>query len=133
MAKKRYTDFQEWVEASELSEEDLQHIQHKLGKRAVIWFFLSFTILLLPFFVETWAWYKRIKQRTFQPKPGILFSLYALIMFLVMGGTLINMGLMMFGQMTGPTIPVLIITLIIWGSWFLVRVTGFGTGLKKSL
>ncbi|MDE6641885.1 MAG: hypothetical protein K2K63_15330 [Acetatifactor sp.] len=132
MAKKRYTDFQEWVEASELSEEDLQHIQHKLGKRAVIWFFLSFTILLLPFFVETWAWYKRIKQRTFQPKAGLLFSLCALIMFLFMGATLIAVGLMLFGQAPVQIIP-LIMTLIIWGSWFIVRWTGFGTGLKKKL
>lgn len=132
MSKKRYTDFQEWVEASGLSEEDLQHIQHRVGKRAVIWFFFSFTILLLPFFVETWAWYKRIKQRTFQPKAGFLFGLCALIMFLYMGSTLIYVGLILFGQATVDVIP-LLMTLIIWGSWFIVRWTGFGTGLKKSL
>lgn len=124
MAKQKNANFQEWVEENGFNEGDLQRLQHCLGKRTIIWFFLGFTIIFFPFFVETWAWYKRVKQRTFQPKPGIIYSLCRIIMFFYMFGLVL-----IWFVVKSPV--VLIVALIMWISWFTVRLTTIGTGLRR--
>lgn len=82
MAKQKYTDFQQWIEESNLSEDDLQYLESKLRTRTILWFLLSGTYIAVPLFIATWLRYKQIKQRTFNPRLGFFFSLCNLCMYI---------------------------------------------------
>lgn len=84
MANYNDQEFQEHVAECGLSEEDLRYIRRTLGRKLFFWWILTFipvlSFYILPVFVQVWAEYKIWKQRTFEPRKGLFFSLYSLAM-----------------------------------------------------
>lgn len=106
MARQKFDDFEQWVIENEFSEDDLSYIAQNLRRRALFWFLLSWTYVAIPLFMVTWARYKHIKQRTFSPRPGLLFTLCSLTLYFSF---------------------LMIIPLIIW---VIARNTDWGTGMN---
>lgn len=86
MASYNDRDFLQHVAECNFSEEDLQFIRRTLRKKLIFWWLLTcipgLGFYILPVVVRVWAEYKIYKQRTFEPRTGLLYGLHSLAMFI---------------------------------------------------
>lgn len=95
-------DFETWVEENNFTEDDLKLIKRTARNRAILWWLLPGVVtgiasvvskdsaaalgsmlsgICLPLCMLAWTYYKFIKQRTFEPRTGIIYGICSLCMF----------------------------------------------------
>ncbi len=104
-------EYAQWLADNNFSPEDEQLILRTANNRMLLWLLLSCIpgvgYFTLPLFMMAWSMRKIIKQRNFQPNPGILYSLCAVAMYFTF---------------------LMIIPLIIW---LLAKKFNWGSGLRR--
>lgn len=80
MSRQIDPEFEKWVEENNLTEGDLKYIQRTARNRAILYLFGTY--FTSPLLIMAWAQYKTIKQRSFNPRIGVLFSLHSLAMYI---------------------------------------------------
>lgn len=86
MARGYSRDYLQWLENNNYSQEDEKLILKTATGRMVIWLILSciptLGIFFMPLLMNAWTYRKIVKQKSFEPRPGILYSLFALAMYI---------------------------------------------------
>lgn len=110
MAKRYTQEYIQWLKDNHFSHDDETRIQNTAFTRTLIWFLLScipgLGLFVLPLMLNAWTMYKIVKQKSFEPRPGILYSICVLAMYISF---------------------ILIIPLLIW---ILAKKYSWGTGLR---
>lgn len=78
--------YKEWLDDNEFSPEDEKLILKTATGMAILWFLLSCIptvgMFFLPLLINAWTQRKIIKQKSFEPRPGLLYSLCAVAMYI---------------------------------------------------
>lgn len=86
MARGYTAEYIQWLEDNNFSPEDEKLILKTATVRMVIWLILSciptVNIFILPLLMNAWTYRKIIKQKSFEPRPGLLYSLFSLAMYI---------------------------------------------------
>lgn len=86
MARGYSQDYLQWLEDNNYSQEDEKLILKTVNGRMILWLILSciptVNIFILPLLMNAWTWRKILKQKSFEPRPGILYSLFSLAMYI---------------------------------------------------
>lgn len=79
-------EYLQWLDENNFSPEDEQLILKTASRMTLLWFLLSciptLGIFFLPLLINAWTQRKIIKQKSFEPRPGLLFSLFAVAMYI---------------------------------------------------
>lgn len=79
-------EYLEWLEKNNFSPEDEKLILKTSTGMTFLWFLLSCIptagMFFLPLLINAWTQRKIVKQKSFEPRPGILYSLCAVAMYI---------------------------------------------------
>ena len=79
-------EYIEWLEENNFSPEDEKLILKTATGMTFLWFLLSCIptagMFFLPLLINAWTQRKIIKQKSFEPRPGLLYSLFAVAMYI---------------------------------------------------
>ncbi len=111
MARGYSAEYAQWLHENSFSQADEKLMLKTVTGRMFIWFLLTcipgFGFFILPLFMNAWSWRKFIRQKTFEPRPGLLYGFCALAMYITF------------------------IAIIPWIIWGLAKRNQWGTGLRR--
>lgn len=111
MAKAYSDEYAQWLQENNLSQADEKLLLKTVTGRMFIWFLLSCIpgagFFVLPLLMNAWTWRTIIRKKSFEPRPGLLYGLFALAMY------------------------VTFIAIIPWILWALAKRNQWGTGIRR--
>ena len=79
-------EYVEWLEENNFSPEDEKLILKTATGMTILWFLLSCIptagMFFLPLLINAWTQRKIVKQKSFEPRPGLLYSIFAVAMYI---------------------------------------------------
>lgn len=79
-------EYLQWLDENNFSPEDEQLILKTASRMTLLWLLFSCIptvgMFTLPLLINAWSQRKIIKQKSFEPRPGLLFSLFAVAMYI---------------------------------------------------
>ena len=79
-------EYLDWLEENNFSPEDEKLILKTATGMTMLWFLLSCIptvgMFFLPLLINAWTQRKIVKQKSFEPRPGLLYSLFAVVMYI---------------------------------------------------
>ena len=79
-------EYLDWLEENNFSPEDEKLILKTATGMTLLWFLLSCIptvgMFFLPLLINAWAQRKIVKQKSFEPRPGLIYSLFAVVMYI---------------------------------------------------